>query len=76
MGRFERLESGMATEGLSFPIYLRLFIREANLIMFSCETLSSESLPISTVLVALMSLSRGTLLYNELFKTFYDVLFS
>ena len=66
----------MATEGLSFPIYLRLFIREANLIMFSCETLSSESLPISTVLVALMSLSRGTLLYNELFKTFYDVLFS
>ena len=66
----------MATEGLSFPIYLRLFIREANLIMFSCETLSSESLPISTILVALMSLSRGTLLYNELFKTFYDVLFS
>ena len=66
----------MATEGLSFPIYLRLFIREANLIMFSCETLSSESLPISTVLVALMSLSRGTLLYNELFKTFYEVLFS
>ena len=66
----------MATEGLSFPIYLRLFIREANLIMFSCETLSSESLPISTVLVALMSLSRGTLLYNELFKTFYNVLFS
>ena len=66
----------MATEGLSFPIYLRLFIREANLIMFSCETLSSESLPISTVLVALMSLSRGTLLYSELFKTFYDVLFS
>ena len=66
----------MATEGLRFPIYLRLFIREANLIMFSCETLSSESLPISTVLVALMSLSRGTLLYNELFKTFYDVLFS
>ena len=66
----------MATEGLSFPIYLRLFIRETNLIMFSCETLSSESLPISTVLVALMSLSRGTLLYNELFKTFYDVLFS
>ena len=66
----------MATEGLSFPIYLRLFIREANLIMFSCETLSSESSPISTVLVALMSLSRGTLLYNELFKTFYDVLFS
>ena len=44
--------------------------------MFSCETLSSESLPISTVLVALMSLSRGTLLYNELFKTFYDVFFS
>ena len=66
----------MATVCLSFPIYLRLFIREANLIMFSCETLSSESLPISTVLVALMSLSRGTLLYNELFKTFYDVLFS
>ena len=66
----------MATEGLSFPIYLRLFIREANLIMFSCETLSSESLPISTILVALMSLSRGTLLYNELFKTFYEVLFS
>ena len=66
----------MATEGLSFPIYLRLFIREANLIMFSCETLSSESSPISTVLVALMSLSRGTLLSNELFKTFYDVLFS
>ena len=66
----------MATVCLSFPIYLRLFIREANLIMFSCETLSSESLPISTILVALMSLSRGTLLYNELFKTFYDVLFS
>ena len=66
----------MATVCLSFPIYLRLFIREANLIMFSCETLSSESSPISTVLVALMSLSRGTLLYNELFKTFYDVLFS
>ena len=66
----------MATEGLSFPIYLRLFIREANLIMFSCETLSSESLPISTVLVALMSLSRGTLLYNERFRTLYDVLFS
>ena len=66
----------MATVCLSFPIYLRLFIREANLMMFSCETLSSESSPISTVLVALMSLSRGTLLYNELFKTFYDVLFS
>ena len=66
----------MATVCLSFSIYLRLFIREANLIMFSCETLSSESSPISTVLVALMSLSRGTLLYNELFKTFYDVLFS
>ena len=66
----------MATVCLSFPIYLRLFIREANLIMFSCETLSSESSPISTVLVALMSLSRGTLLSNELFKTFYDVLFS
>ena len=63
----------MATVCLSFPIYLRLFIREANLIMFSCETLSSESSPISTVLVALMSLSRGTLLSNELFKTFYDV---
>ena len=76
MGRFETLESGMATVCLSFPIYLRLFIREANLMMFSCETLSSESSPISTVLVALMSLSRGTLLYNELFKTFYDVLFS
>ena len=66
----------MATVCLSFPIYLRLFIREANLIMFSCETLSSESSPISTVLVALMSLSRGTLLSNELFKTFYDVFFS
>ena len=39
----------MATVCLSFPIYLRLFIREANLIMFSCETLSSESSPISFV---------------------------